>query len=100
MAEKLSALDPLECEVLYSDATEQERLVIEAAVESLGRVSRRRGPDGALVWEHILSPERIAKAKSARMNRADPSASAALEDLNRIRNAYSSMASAARSLLT
>jgi hypothetical protein len=99
MGEKLSPLDPFECEVLYSDATEQERLVIEAAAESLGRVPRRRGPDGALVWEHILSPERIAKAQAARMDRADPSASASLDDLNRIRNAYSSMASAARSLL-
>jgi len=99
MAEKLVALDPLECEILYSDGSEEERLTIEAAVEAVGRVPRRRGPDGALVWEHLLDPARIASARAARLERADPNVAASLRDLARIRNVYAAMASAATSLV-
>jgi hypothetical protein len=98
MAERLGTLDPLEVDVLYSDATDQERLLIEVATESVGRVPRRR-PDGTVVWEHILSPERIAQGRAARLERVDPAASASLRDLARIRRTYEAMAGAAVGLV-
>jgi hypothetical protein len=99
MAAILAKHDPLENEVLYSDATEGERVTMELASESLGRLPRRRGPTGDLVWEPVLSPERIAAARVARQAEKNPSAVSALADARRIRNVYVAMSSAAVELL-
>ena len=99
MAAILAKHDPLENEVLYSDATEGERVTMELASETLGRMPRRRGPSGELAWEHALSPDRIATARAARQAEKNPTAVAALADARRIRNVYSAMASAAVDLL-
>jgi hypothetical protein len=99
MAEVLQKHDSLENELLYATATDAERQVMELAAESIGRVPRRRGLAGELVWEPALSPERIAAARTARQADRNPPALAALNDARRIRNVYAAMASAAVELL-
>jgi hypothetical protein len=99
LGHRLLEFDPIEMEVLYADASDRERLLIELAAERIGRVPRRRGPGGELVWEHILDPERIAAGRAARLATANPAAVAAREDARRIRGIYTSLATAARKLL-
>jgi len=99
MAAILSKNDPLENEVLYSDATEGERVTMELASEMIGRTPKRRGPSNELAWEHALSPDRIAAARVARQAEKNPTAVSALADARRIRNVYVAMSSAAVELL-
>ncbi|MBP7776710.1 MAG: hypothetical protein KA371_06240 [Acidobacteria bacterium] len=97
MVQRLSAFDPLEVDVLYSNATDAERLVIEAAASAVGRQPRKRGEQ--LVWEPLVPAERVAAAVEARMGRANPEAAAALRDSLRIRDIYDATAGAASGLL-
>ncbi len=97
MIARLSAFDPLEVEILYSDATEAERHVIEAAAEAIGRQPRRRGNE--VVWEPLIAMERVAAMVAARIERANPDGAAALRDLQRIRGTYDALAGAAKGLL-
>src|SRR3954470_22168018 len=43
MVTQLSGFDPLELEILYADATDAERRVIEAAADAIGRRPIKRG---------------------------------------------------------
>jgi hypothetical protein len=97
MAERLSAFDPLEVAVLYGDATDEERQLMEAASLSLGRMPRKRGEQ--LVWEPLLAPERVAASVAARAARVAPVAAAAVADSERIHRLYDTLANAAGQLL-
>lgn len=97
IAERLSAFDPLEVAVLYGDATDEERQLMEAASLSLGRLPRKRGEQ--LVWEPLLAPERVAASVAARVARVAPVAAAALADSERIHRLYDTLANAAGQLL-
>ncbi len=97
MVQRLSAFDPLEVEVLYADATDAERRVIEAAAAAIGRQPRRRGEQ--LVWEPLIPPERVAATVAARLERTNPEGAAALRDMQRIRNTYDALAGSASGLL-
>lgn len=99
MAARLAQFDSTEMEVLYADATDRERILIEMAAERAGRVPRRRGPAGELVWEPVLADEHIQAARAARQAKANPAAAVARQDAQRIRNTYVAIAQAARSLL-
>lgn len=101
MAQRLSAFDPLEVEVLYADATDAERVIIEAAADAIGRQPRRlSSPIGSqVVWEHLLSPERVAAVREARITQVNPDGAMALRDLQVISNTYAAMAGAAAGLL-
>jgi hypothetical protein len=76
MVQQLSAFDPLEVEVLYSDATDSERRIIEAAAGAIGRQPRRRGEQ--LVWEPLVPAERVSGVVAARMERTNPDGVAVL----------------------
>jgi len=97
MVTRLSAFDPLEVEILYSDASDTERKIIEAAANAIGRQPRRRGKQ--LVWEPLISPERMTDAIAARAERANPEGAAALRDLQRIRNTFDALSGVATGLL-
>lgn len=102
MAYRLSSsFNPLEVELLYADATDEERRVIEAAAEGIGRIPRRLAIPGGeqIVWEHLLAPERIAAVREARLERVNPEGAAALRDLQQIRGTYDALAGAAAGLL-
>jgi hypothetical protein len=97
MVQRLASFDPLEVEILYSDATDAEKRIIEAAAEMLGRQPRRRGEQ--VVWEPLIRPERVDAVREARVEMANPAAVAALRDSQRIRNTYDAVAGAASGLL-
>jgi len=101
MVQRLSAFNPLEVSILYSDATDAERRVIEAAAEAIGRQPRRVTLSGGeqVVWEHLLDPERIAVGRESRMERTNPEGVTALRDLHRIRDTYDTLAGTAAGLL-
>jgi hypothetical protein len=101
MVQRLSAFDPLEVEILYVDATDAERRVIEAAVDAIGRQPRRvANPAGdQVVWEHLLDPERVAAGRESRLEQANPDGATALRDLEHMRSTYDALASAAAGLL-
>lgn len=98
MVQRLRDFDPLEVEILYSDATDEERLVIEAASDAIGRQPVKRGD--RISWEPIISVERVAPVKEARIERSNPEAVLALHDLGRIRTTYDILAGSAKQLLT
>ncbi len=97
MGERLAAFDPLEVEVLYANATDAERRIIEAAAEALGRQPQKRGEQ--LTWEPLIPAGRVSEVTAARLERADPQGAAALRDLERIRSTYEGLAGAAQALL-
>ncbi len=97
MVQRLSAFDSLEVEILYANATDAERRIIEVAADAIGRQPRKRGEQ--LVWEPLIATERIAAVRVARMERANPDGAAALRDSQRIRNTYDAVACAAKGLL-
>ena len=101
MVQPLSAFDPLEVEILYGDASDAERRVIEAAAETAGRQPRRvANPAGdSVVWDHLLAPERIAASREGKIAEANPEGAAALRDLEHIRSTYDALAAAATGML-
>ena len=81
MAQRLSGFNPLEVELLYADATDSERRVIEAAAEGSAEPRRVASPGGEqIVREHLLAPERIAAVREARLEQVNPEGAAALRD--------------------
>lgn len=101
MIQRLSAFDPLEVEILYADATDAERRVIEVAAEALGRQPRKMAtPSGdQFVWQPLLAPERIAAAREARLQAANPETAAELNGLQAIRGVYEALAGTAATLV-
>ena len=97
MAQRLSAFDPLEVEMLYADATDAERRIIEAAADAIGRQPLKRGEQ--LVWEPLVMGQRVDEVREARLQQADPVGFAALRDLERIRTTYVAVAGGASGLL-
>jgi hypothetical protein len=97
MVQCLSDFDPLEVEMLYANATDAERRIVEAAASAIGRQPVRRGDK--LVWEPLIATERMTEAIAARAERANPEGAAQLRSLQEIRNTYEAVAGAAKGLL-
>jgi len=102
MVTRLSAFNSLEVELLYADATDAERRVIETAAEAIGRAPKRvslPGGEQQVVWAHLLAPERVAAVREARLEQVNPDGAAALRNLEIIRGTYDALGSAAAGLL-
>jgi hypothetical protein len=97
MAAQLAAFDALETSVLYAAATNAERVVMEAAVAQSPRRPVKRGD--SIVWEAVIDPHQIAAAQAARRAAAHPDIAAQIARLERVRNVYVGVASAATALV-
>jgi hypothetical protein len=97
MCARLAEFDAIENMGLYSNATDAEKRVIEAAVAALGRQPVRR--NGSLTWQPLLDPELINASILARAERSVPDVADQLRTLQRIRNLFDTLAGEAKSLL-
>lgn len=97
MVQQLKQFDPLEVEILYAEGTDAERRVIEVANEAIGRQPIRQG--NTIVWSSLIPSERIEAVKEARIAASNPEGMDALNDLQRLSNTYSTIASSAKGLI-
>lgn len=101
MADRLTRFDEVEIRSLYASATDAEKLLIERAAEQAGRQPRRR-QNGDIGWDLLLDvahDEAVTAMRAARLERANPTVFAELEDLGRIRATYQHIASGAKALV-
>jgi hypothetical protein len=101
MADTLQGLDPHEIAVLYSDATDAEKRLMEEAVAFAGRQPRKHTDAGGnrLLWEDLLPEDRIASSVARRAAQANPEAAIAADNTQHILGAYRQAGSAAVGLL-
>ena len=85
---------PHEIGVFYNSATDEERLVLEAAAQSVGRIPTKR-PDGSLAWAPLLPVETINDSVVARATAKNPQGAKKLKELEQIRSLHASVASIA-----
>jgi len=85
---------PHEIGVFYNSATDEERLVLEAAAQSVGRIPTKR-PDGSLAWAPLLPAETINESVIARATAKNPQGAKKLKELEEIRSLHASVASIA-----
>lgn len=75
---------PLEIATFYSSATDEERLVMEAAAASVGRMPMKAA-NGAMTWEPLLPPESVTESILARATAKNPQAAVKLRELEEVR---------------
>jgi hypothetical protein len=85
---------PQEIAVFYNSATDDERLVLEEAARSVGRIPTR-GADGSLVWAPLLPAETINESIILRASVKNPVGAKKLQELEEIRAMHASVASIA-----
>lgn len=85
---------PLEIGVFYNSATDDEKLVLEEAARSVGRIPTKR-PDGSLTWTPLLAPETLNESIIARATAANPQGATQLRELAEIRAMHASVANIA-----
>jgi hypothetical protein len=76
--------------VFYNSATDDEKLVLEEAARSVGRIPTKRA-DGSLAWAP-LAPETINESIIARATARNPQGAAKLAELEEIRATHVSVA--------
>jgi len=74
---------PQEIGIFYTSATDEERLVMEAAATSVGRVPMKTG--NGLQWQPLLDADTVNEAIMARATAKNPSGAAKLRELSEIR---------------
>ena len=74
---------PQEIAIFYNSASDEERLVMEAAAASVGRAPMK-GPDG-LTWQPLLNPASVNESIVARAKATNPQGVKKLEELGEIR---------------
>jgi len=74
---------PQEIATFYNAATNDERLLMEAAAVSVGRIPMK-GPNG-LEWQPLLNPETVNESIVARATAKNPEGARRLEELTEIR---------------
>lgn len=74
---------PLEIATFYGSATDEERVLMEAAAASVGRIPMK-GPNG-LEWQPLLQPESVNESVIARATAKNPAGVAKLRELEEIR---------------
>lgn len=80
----LRTLTPLEVSVAYGSASEDERIVMEAAAALVGRAPTKTR-DGGTVWTPLLEPDVIAEAVMERAVAAHPEAVDRMRELAEVR---------------
>jgi hypothetical protein len=85
---------PHEIAVFYNSATDEERPVLEAAAQSVGRIPTKT-VDGGLVWAPLLPAETINESIIAHVSARNPQGARKLQELEEIRALHASVASIA-----
>jgi hypothetical protein len=75
---------PQEIAVFYNSATDEEKLVLEAAAQSVGRIPTKTA-DGGLVWAPLLPAETINESIIARASAQNPHGAQKLQELEELR---------------
>jgi hypothetical protein len=70
--------------VFYNSATDEEKLVLEEAARSVGRIPTKRA-DGSLAWTPLLAPETINESIIARATARNPQGAQKLQELEEMR---------------
>jgi len=83
-----------EIAVFYSSATADEKLVLEEAARSVGRIPTKSA-DGALEWAPLLPAATINESIVARASAKNPQGATKLQELEEIRSLHASVASIA-----
>jgi hypothetical protein len=91
---RLRDRSPQEIAVFYNSANDDERLALEEAAQSVGRVPTK-GADGSLVWTPLLPAETINESIIARASAKNPQGAKKLQELEEIRATHASFASIA-----
>lgn len=86
---------PQEIATFYSSASDEERLALEAAAASVGRIPMK-GSDG-LTWQPLLNPETVNDSIIARATARNPEGAQKLEELSEIRSMHVTIAGVAAS---
>jgi hypothetical protein len=81
---------PQEIAVFYGSATDEERLVMEAAAHSVGRVPIKTA--SGLEWAPLLNPETVSESIIARATATNPQGAKKLQELTEIRSMHVSVA--------
>ena len=89
----LRAMAPAEIATFYDAATEDERRLMEAAAESVGRVPMKT--ENGMVWRPLLDPETVNASIAGRAAARDPDGAARLEELAELRAMHVTVASIA-----
>lgn len=84
----------LEIAMFYNSATDDEKLVLEEAARSVGRIPTKR-TDGSLAWMPLLPAETINESIIARATAKNPQGATKLQELEEIRAMHVSMATLA-----
>lgn len=80
----LRTFTPLEVSVVYGSASEDERVVMEAAAALVGRTLVKTS-EGGIVWAPLIEPDVIAEAVMARAAAAHPEAVDRMRELTEVR---------------
>jgi hypothetical protein len=78
---------PQEIATFYDKASDDERLLMEAAAASVGRIPLKT-PQGGLQWKPLLEPETVNESIMARATAKNPAGVKKLEELNVIREMH------------
>jgi hypothetical protein len=89
----LRALSPVEIATFYGSATDDERRLMEAAAESVGRVPMKT--ENGLEWRPLLDSETVTASIADRAAVRDPAGAARLEELVEIRAMHVTVAAVA-----
>jgi hypothetical protein len=81
---------PEEVSVFYSSATDDERVVMEAAAASVGRVPMKTA--NGLVWSPLLNPESVNDSVIARATAKNPAGAQKLRELEEIKSMHVTVA--------
>jgi hypothetical protein len=84
----------VEIATFYNSATDDEKMVLEEAARSVGRIPTKRA-DGSLAWTPLLPPDTINQAIIGRATARDPQGAAKLQELEEIRAIHVSVANLA-----
>jgi hypothetical protein len=82
---------PQEIAIFYNSATDEERLVMEAAAASVGRVPMKVG--NGLEWQPLLNAETVNESVIARATAKNPAGAMKLQELSEIRSMHVTVAS-------
>jgi hypothetical protein len=77
---------PQEIAIFYNSATDEERLVMEAAAASVGRVPMKVG--NGLQWQPLLDADTVNESVIARATAKNPAGAMKLQELSEIRSMH------------
>jgi hypothetical protein len=90
---------PSEISIFYSSASDEERMALEEAARSVGRIPTKLA-DGSLAWTSLLPAETINASVIARATARNPQGAKKLQELQEIRDLHVSVATLAAAEVT